>query len=106
MYHPKGYLASITLPYENFKDLTLAVQYQMEKVTFEVPMGLVKAVTLGIPFLPENPASTMNFMESLEFNHVLKYFATVDDFKTLQDYLVQNYKGIANHFPRYEDTKL
>jgi len=103
MFHPKGYLALITIPYDDFEDLTLEVQYQMEKVTFEIPMGLVKAVTLGIPFQPENPASTMDFMESKVFNHVLKYFATVDDFKTLQDYLVQNYKGIADHCKRLTD---
>lgn len=105
MFHPKGYLALITVPFEQFADLTLEVEYQMEKAIFEVPMRLVRAVTLGIPFQPENPSSTMEFMESETFNHVLKYFATVDDFKTLQDYLVQNYKGLAIHFPMLEGPK-
>ena len=94
---PKGYLVLYTLEFESFMDLTIEIEYQAEKVIFEVSSDLIEAIIKGISFDQNAPEFTLNFLESPTFSSVLKYFATVDDFNTLQSYLVNQYKRLSKH---------
>lgn len=95
--HPPGYLVTYTVEIDELTDIQVEIEYQNEHAIFVAPGLLIQAIVEGVPFDVQNPVTTLEFIKSDVFHSVLKYYATIDEFDALQEYLVGQYSALSRY---------